>query len=111
MVCQPARRRSVSFETYLRRTTPNETKSPGPIYSVAVCGERQSFEKSVTLPELRFDFMPRWDQSDFFIAPTQLNCDNDLDGKVIGTVERLGVVIAYIKDRRALTRPVTAATQ
>ena len=55
--------------------------------------------------------MPRWDQSDFFIAPTQMNCDNDLDGKVVGTVERLGVVIAYIKDRRALTRPVTAATQ
>jgi hypothetical protein len=37
-----------------------------------------------------------------------MNCDSDLDGEVIGTVERLGVVISYIKDRRALTRPVTA---
>ena len=27
----------------------------------------------------------------------------DLDGKVVGTVKRLGVVIAYVKDRRALT--------
>ncbi len=35
-----------------------------------------------------------------------MNCDGDLDGKVIGTVERLGVAIAYVKDRRALTRPV-----
>ena len=78
-------------------------------YSVAVCGERLPFEKTVTLPELRFDFKPRWNQSEFFIAPTQMNCDRDLDGKVIGTVERLGVVIAYVKDRRALTRPVATA--
>jgi hypothetical protein len=38
-----------------------------------------------------------------------LNCDADLDGKVIGTVERLGIVIAYVKDRRALMLPVTTA--
>jgi hypothetical protein len=34
-----------------------------------------------------------------------MNCDRDLDGKVIGTVERLGVAIAYVKDRRALIPP------
>jgi hypothetical protein len=55
--------------------------------------------------------MPKWEQSQFFIAPTQLNCDRDLDGEIIGTVERLGVVIAYVKDRRALTRPVAAAAR
>lgn len=37
--------------------------------------------------QLRWDFMPRWDQSQFFIAPTHMNCDRDLDGKVIGTVK------------------------
>ena len=74
-----------------------------------MCGERLSFEKSVTLPQLHFDFKPEWEQSEFFIAPTHMNCDSDLDGKVIGTVERLGVVIAYIKDRRALIRPVANA--
>ena len=42
------------LEAYLRRTAPNEAKSPGQIYSVAVCGERQPFEKSVTLPQLRW---------------------------------------------------------
>jgi hypothetical protein len=95
------------LEAYLRRTAAIDANWPAQVYSVAVCGERLSFEKNVTLPQLQFDFKPRWEQSEFFIAPTHMNCDSDLDGKVIGTVERLGVVIAYIKDRRALTRPVT----
>ncbi len=39
-----------------------------------------------------------------------MNCDRDLDGTIVGTVERLGVPIAYVKDRRALiSRSVTAA--
>jgi Dolichyl-phosphate-mannose-protein mannosyltransferase len=100
------------LETYLRNTTPIDAGRPSPVYSVAVCGERLEFEKSVTLPQLRWDFKPEWNQSEFFIAPTHMNCDSDLDGKVIGTVERLGVVIAYVKDRRALTRqPVATATR
>ena len=100
------------LEAYLRNTTPVDAGRPSPVYSVAVCGERLEFEKSVTLPQLRWDFKPEWNQSEFFIAPTHMNCDSDLDGKVIGTVERLGVVIAYVKDRRALTRqPVATATR
>ena len=90
---------------------PAEANWQNQVYSVAVCGERLSFEKTVTLPQLRYDFMPTWEQSDFFIAPTQMNCDGDLDGKVVATVERLGVVIATIKDRRAQTRPLSAAAQ
>ncbi len=97
------------LEAYLRRTEPAETSRRENPYSVAVCGERLEFEKTVTLPELRFDFRPRWNQSEFFLAPTQMNCDRDLDGKVVGTVERLGVVIAYVKDRRALIRPLATA--
>jgi len=99
------------LEAYLRRTEPADAARPAPLYSVAVCGERLPFEKIVTLPELRWDFKPQWDQSEFFIAPTQMNCDGDLDGKIIGTVERLGVVIAYVKDRRALVRPVATAVR
>jgi hypothetical protein len=98
------------LEAYLRRTAAIDANWPAQVYSVAVCGERLPFEKNVTLPQLQFDFKPRWEQSEFFIAPTHMNCDSDLDGKVIGTVERLGVVISYIKDRRALTRPVTTDT-
>lgn len=99
------------LEAYLRRTEPGDVARPAQIYSVAVCGERLSFDKNVTLPQLRWDFKQRWDQSEFFLAPTHMNCDADLDGKVIGTVERLGVVIAYIKDRRALTHPVATAAR
>lgn len=99
------------LETYLRRTAAVDTNWPAQVYSVAVCGERLPFDKTVTLPQLRFDFKAEWDQSEFFIAPTQLNCDHDLDGKVIATVERLGVAIAYVKDRRALTRPVATAAR
>jgi hypothetical protein len=99
------------LEAYLRRTEPADALRGAQPYSVAVCGERLPFEKTVTLPELRWDFKPQWNQSEFFIAPTQMNCDGDLDGKVIGTVERLGVVIAYVKDRRALTRPVATAVR
>jgi hypothetical protein len=99
------------LEAYVRRTDPvGAGRRSARIYSVAVCGSRLSFEKTVTLPQLRYDFMPRWDQSQFFIAPTHMNCDRDLDGKVVGTVKRLGVVIAYVKDRRTLTRPVPVAT-
>ncbi|HEY3679959.1 MAG TPA: hypothetical protein VGL45_14665 [Bradyrhizobium sp.] len=99
------------LEAYLRHSPPGESNWQNQVYSVAVCGDRLSFEKTVKLPQLRYDFMPTWEQSDFFIAPTQMNCDGDLDGKVVGTVERLGVVIATIKDRRAQTRPLSAAAR
>lgn len=99
------------LEAHLRRSGPLEAAAPSEIYSVAVCGERPAFEKTVTHPQLRWDFKSEWDQSDFFIAPTHMNCDGDLDGKVIGTVERMGVTIATIKDRRALIQSVKAAAR
>lgn len=99
------------LEAYLRRTEPGDAGGPARVYSVAVCGERLPFEKTVTLPQLRWDFKSQWNQSEFFIAPSHMNCDSDLDGKVIGTVERLGVTIAYVKDRRALIRPTATAAR
>lgn len=99
------------LEAYLRSSAPGDPNWQTRVYSVAVCGERLPFEKTVTLPQLRWDFMPTWEQSDFFIAPTQMNCDNDLDGKVVATVERLGVVIAYVKDRRTLTGTLATAAR
>ncbi len=91
------------LEIYLRHTSATDKDWQSKIYSVAVCGDQLEFEKKVTLPQLRFDFKPTWEESEFFIAPTNMNCDQDLDGKVVGTVTRLGVPIAYVKDRRALT--------
>lgn len=95
------------LEAYVRDNVP---VAPPKIYSVAVCGERLAFDHTVTLPELHWDFRPEWDESEFFIAPTQMNCDRDLNGKVVGIVKRLGVPIAYVKDRRAIMkRPVASA--
>jgi hypothetical protein len=99
------------LETYLRRSEPVEPGRSVQVYSVAVCGERLSFEKAVTLPQLRWDFKSRWEESEFFIAPTHMDCDTILDGKIIGTVERLGTAIAYVKDRRALVRPPATAAR
>ncbi|MBR0956592.1 hypothetical protein [Bradyrhizobium japonicum] len=96
------------LETFVRDTGP--LIDPAQVYSVAVCGERVSFERAVTLPQLRWDFKPDWNQSEFFIAPTHMDCDRDLDGKIVSTIERFGVPVAYVKDRRSLVgHPATTA--
>ena len=43
-----------------------------------------------------------WAQADFFISPTQTRCDDVLAGEIIGVVERDGVPLVVIKDRRKL---------
>jgi Dolichyl-phosphate-mannose-protein mannosyltransferase len=68
-------------------------------YTVVVCGERLPFEKEA---DARLEWTKDVNRGDFFIAPTNMNCDRYLDGRVIATIERLGVVIGVVKDRRAL---------
>jgi dolichyl-phosphate-mannose-protein mannosyltransferase len=92
------------LEAYLREKTPLEISQAPKIYSVAVCGIQLEFDKTVTLPQLHWDFRSEWDESEFFIAPTHMNCDRDLDGDIVATVERFGVPIAYVKDRRAIVK-------
>ncbi len=88
------------LEHYLDRT---EGKArPGRHYLVAVCCERVQFEKEA---DSRLQWTRDVDRADFFIAPTNMNCDRARKGRVIATVERLGVVIGVVKDRRAITRP------
>ena len=97
------------LEAYLRTNKPLDEAQPLKIYSVAVCGERLTFDRTVTLPQLQWDFRPAWEDSEFFIATTHMNCDRDLDGEIVGTVERFGVPIAYVKDRRAILQRATAS--
>src|SRR5882724_1929229 len=92
------------LEAFVRDKMPAEVVNPSKTYSVAVCGERPAFDQTVTLPQLHWDFRSKWEESEFFIAPTQMNCDQDLDGEIVGTVERLGVPIAYVKDRRSIVK-------
>ena len=84
---------------FLDRTEPATAKTS--IYRVAVCGERVSYEEYAR-PNLQWLKMYDWRFADFYIAPTHMNCDRVLAGKVIGRIERLGVTIGVIKDRRAV---------
>jgi hypothetical protein len=70
-------------------------------YTVIVCGERLPFEKEA---DGRLEWTKDIYSADFFIAPTNMNCDRYLDGRVIATIERLGVVIGVVKDRRELVK-------
>ncbi len=98
------------LEAFVRDRIPVEAGQAPKVYSVAVCGERLPFDRTVSLPQLHWDFGSEWDELEFFIAPTHMNCDRDLDGEVIAIVERLGVPIAYVKDRRAVVkRPMARA--
>jgi hypothetical protein len=78
-----------------------------PAHLVAVCAERVQFEGAT---DRRLRWTDDWDRADFFIAPTHMNCDRMLDGKVIARIERSGVVIGVVKDRRALVRHDVAST-
>jgi len=87
------------LERFLDRSERTSDKARLPHhYLVAVCGERLSFEKEA---DGRLEWTRDLRHADFFIAPTHMNCDRALDGQVIATVERLGVVIGVVKDRRA----------
>jgi hypothetical protein len=87
------------LEHFLDRTEPASDKLSARHYLVGVCGERLSFEKEA---DARLQWTRDWAHADFFIAPTHMNCDRALEGQVVATVERLGVLIGVVKDRRAL---------
>ena len=91
-----------SLETFLRKTERGPASRLGRFYTVAVCGERLPFEKEADAP---LKWADDWQLADFYISPTHMDCDTALEGKVIATIDRLGVPIGVIKDRRALTRP------
>ena len=88
------------LEHYLDKT--EGKMRPGFHYLVAVCSERVQFEKEA---DSRLEWTRDVDRADFFIAPTNMNCDRARKGRIIATVERLGVVIGVVKDRRTITRP------
>lgn len=75
------------------------TKDRKDHYLVAVCAEAFQgdayFDKRLSVTE-------DWVVADFFISGTNMNCDKVLQGKMVGTVERLGATLAVVKDRRQL---------
>jgi hypothetical protein len=92
------------LEHFLDRTEgASGKKAPRHRYLVAVCGERLPFEKQA---DARLEWTRDTRRAEFFIAPTHMNCDRALDGQVVANIERMGVVIGVVKDRRALIRSV-----
>ena len=89
------------LEDYLARTEPVASRDLNHSYSVAICGERAAFLKKAK-PHLRWAEV--WETADFFIAPTHMNCDRDSNGKIVATVQRLGVPLGYVKDQRSTRR-------
>jgi hypothetical protein len=88
------------LEHFLDRTEGGAAKTgPRHRYQVAVCGERLPFEKEA---DARLQWTRDPSRAEFFIAPTHMNCDRALEGKVVATIERMGVVIGVVKDRRAV---------
>jgi hypothetical protein len=75
---------------------------PGRRYTVGVCGERFSFEHEANS---RLQWTDGWYEADFFISPTHMNCERNTNGRVIVRIERLGVVVGVVKDRRGFPPP------
>jgi hypothetical protein len=87
------------LESFIDKSQVGYIAVPWRRYTVAVCGERFSFENEA---DSRLQWTSDWTKAEFFIAPTHLDCDGAAAGKVIATIERLGVPIGVVKDRRAL---------
>jgi hypothetical protein len=68
-------------------------------YLVAVCAENLQGEAYL---DERFQITKDWIAADFFMSSTSMHCDRVLQGQEIGRVERLGSLLAIVKDRRAL---------
>ncbi|HMA51693.1 MAG TPA: hypothetical protein VKP60_18165, partial [Magnetospirillaceae bacterium] len=74
-------------------------KPIGKVYKVAVCGHRLS--AAYFFPDY-MEFTKKLDEADFIVAFTQGNCQRHFEGRQIITVERFGVALSVVKDRRYL---------
>ncbi len=88
------------LENYLDQTDTHANPRRPAHYTVAVCGERVSFEKEA---DRRLQYTPDWSHADFFIAPTHMNCDQALRGRIVNVIERIGVPIGVVKDLRGIS--------
>jgi hypothetical protein len=86
------------LESYLARMERDTGRSRSH-YNVAICAQRLQFEH---VTNDRLHWTDTWEEAHFFISPTHMACDRMLEGNVIATIERFGVVIGVVKDRRNL---------
>lgn len=91
------------WSSALREVSPSLTRLNLPKhdkpYLVSVCAESPQGQAYL---DDRFKVTKDWDASDFFMASTNMHCHQVMKGKVIGAVYRDGMLLAVVKDRRAL---------
>lgn len=84
----------------LLRTRIDAEPAPAEPWQVAVCAE--SLQAQAWLPAERYVVTRDWVRADFFISTTHMRCDEVLRGDEIARVERAGLTLTVVKDRRAL---------
>lgn len=91
------------WSSALRAATDQLTEMPLPArdkpYWVAACVDTPQIEPYL---DGRFSVTRRWEEADFFLSTTNMHCHEVLKGKLIGGVQRQGMWLAVIKDRRQL---------
>lgn len=71
---------------------------PGP-YWVGACVDTPQIEPYL---DGRFSVTRRWEEADFYISTTNMHCHEVMQGKVIAGVQRQGMWLSVVKDRRQL---------
>jgi len=91
------------WSSALRVATDQLTEIPLPArdkpYWVAACVDTPQIEPYL---DGRFSVTRRWEDADFFLSTTNMHCHEVMKGKLIGGVQRQGMWLAVIKDRRQL---------
>lgn len=68
-------------------------------YWVAACVDTPQIEPYL---DGRFSVTRRWDEADFFLSTTNMHCHEVMKGTLVGGVQRQGMWLAVLKDRRQL---------
>jgi hypothetical protein len=68
-------------------------------YWVAACVDTPQIEPYL---DGRFSVTRRWEEADFFLSTTNMHCHEVMKGKLVGGVQRQGMWLAVVKDRRQL---------
>jgi hypothetical protein len=70
-------------------------------YTVGICGEKFAFEHYA---DARMQYTNGWLEADFYISPTNMDCDRLVNGNAIVTIARFGAPIGIVKDRRGFVQ-------
>lgn len=73
-----------------------ERKGP---YWIGACVDTPQIEPYL---DGRFSVTRRWSEADFYISTTNMHCHEVMKGKVIVNIQRQGMSLAVVKDRRML---------